>query len=300
MERPIDRLIAYIEDKGISPSQAEKTLGTANAYIQNAKNRKGEIGSSILNKIATEFLDLNLIWLITGKGEMLLPTGNDNNNSTSTHNATDKINIVSDKESDNILHPTKGKKLHPKLHPASNLGLPKVVTVTESNDDIISLVGVKVAAGYLNGYGDPEYIETLPTLRVPGVKGGTHRAFEVKGHSMSPTLYNSSIVVGRWIEDFSEIRDRRIYIIVTKSEGIVVKRVLNRVSESDKLILISDNHNKREYPNILLSPDDVLEIWYVRGAFSFEFPEPDALNQRVNDLEARLTFLNDKIDRMGV
>lgn len=197
-----------------------------------------------------------------------------------------------------ILHPTYDKSLHANLHAKHTLGLPKVITVGENEAELISLVPHKASAGYLNGYGDPEYVETLPTIRMPNLGSGTHRAFEIKGHSMNPTLYNGSMSIGRWVESLDEIRDRRIYIVVTKSEGIVAKRVLNRVNESGKLILVSDNHNRKEYPNIILDASDVLELWYQRANLAFEFPEPDIIYNRMNDTEARLTLLEDKIKHL--
>ncbi|WP_223225155.1 S24 family peptidase [Sphingobacterium cavernae] len=196
------------------------------------------------------------------------------------------------------VHPSNKEIVHPTVHPTTILGLPKVITIGENDAELISLVPVKAAAGYLNGYGDPEYVETLPTIRMPNLGNGTHRAFEIKGHSMSPTMHNSSISIGRWTESLNDIRDGRIYIIVTKSEGIVVKRVLNRSNDSGKLILISDNHNKREYPNIILDASDVIELWYQRANLAFEFPEPDTMNTRVNDLEARLSLFEYKIKHL--
>lgn len=182
--------------------------------------------------------------------------------------------------------------------PNLNFGVPKVVSVNENNEELISLVNVKAAAGYLNGYADPEYIERLPTIRMPGIKGGSHRAFEIRGHSMSPTMHNSSIAIGRWVESFDDIRDRYVYIVITSSEGIVMKRVLNRIHETGKLILLSDNQNKREYPNIILDVSDVLEVWKLRAGFIFEFPEPGELYNRFNDLEAKVSIMQDQMLKM--
>lgn len=175
------------------------------------------------------------------------------------------------------------------------LGLPKIVTVNEDDEELVPLVNVKAAAGYLNGYADPEYIEKLPTIRMPGLKGGTHRAFENSGHSMNPTFHNKSILIGRWVENFDEIRDRYVYIVVTKTDGVVNKRVLNRIKERNQLVLISDNANKREYPNIIVDAEDILELWKVRAAFSFEFPEPTQWQDRFNELEAQITYLAQQV-----
>lgn len=182
--------------------------------------------------------------------------------------------------------------------PNLNFGVPKVVSVNENNEELISLVNVKAAAGYLNGYADTEYIERLPTIRMPGIKGGSHRAFEIRGHSMSPTMHNSSIAIGRWVESFDDIRDRYVYIVITRSEGIVMKRVLNRIHETGKLILLSDNQNKREYPNIILDVLDVIEVWKLRAGFIFEFPEPGELYNRFNDLEAKVSLMQDQMLRI--
>src|SRR5204863_1338996 len=42
-----------------------------------------------------------------------------------------------------------------------------VVTVDQDNRNNIELVPHKAAAGYLNGYADPEYIKELPRFKLP-------------------------------------------------------------------------------------------------------------------------------------
>lgn len=276
----VDRILQIIEHKGISKLKFYNETGLSNGFLDKVK----DVGASKIERILNTYPEINPIWLVMGNGDMII-----------------KPNVS----------PVKEKKVHLLNAPGSNeeilshersikdMGLPKVVTVREHNTEAISLVPVKAAAGYLNGYSDPEYIENLPTIHVPNLGHGTHRAFEIKGHSMNPTLHSSSVGIGRWVEHLDDIRDRRIYIIVTKTEGVVTKRVLNRVDDTGRLVLISDNSNKREYPNILLDPSDILEIWYLRAVIAFEFPEPDIMYQRVNDLEAKFTVLEDKINRMA-
>lgn len=208
---------------------------------------------------------------------------------TAAPNANEPKHMVSEQKTAHNVHPTSSVSVHPTVHPTLSLGLPKVVTVDAQNEELVALVNGKAAAGYLNGYGDPEYIERLPVINMPGLKGATHRAFEVVGHSMQPTLHNRAIAIGRYVENFTELRERYIYIVVSKTEGIVVKRVLNRINEQGTLILLSDNANKKDYPNIIVDAEDVKEIWKLRAALSFEFPEPSM--DRINDVEARLTYL---------
>jgi len=172
------------------------------------------------------------------------------------------------------------------------LNAPKILTIDSSTQEENTLfVTAKAAAGYLNGFADPEYTETLQSINLPGLKGQTHRAFEIKGNSMLPTHHSGSIAIGRYVESFNDIRDRRIYIVVTKTDGIVLKRVLNRIKEDNKLILISDNDNKREYPNYPVAPEDVIELWYWRASIIRESPEPGTVYTRINDLEGRLALI---------
>lgn len=278
-----DQLDKFLEYNDLNDRQFSLKSGLSNGILGKARVR-GALSQDNIAKILHSFPELNANWLFTGNGEML-------------QNSTSNSSIIA--TSEKITHNLIEGNLLSSTGSVKDLGLPKVVTVREHNTEAISLVPVKAAAGYLNGYSDPEYIENLPTINVPNLGSGSHRAFEIKGHSMNPTLHSSSVGIGRWVEHLDDIRDRRIYIVVTKTEGVVTKRVLNRVDDTGRLVLISDNSNKREYPNILLDPSDILEIWYLRAVIAFEFPEPDIMYQRVNDLEAKFTVLEDKINRMS-
>lgn len=173
------------------------------------------------------------------------------------------------------------------------LQVPKVVTVDKVGRDNVVLVPVKAAAGYLTGYSDPSFIRSLPTYNLPNLHNGTFRMFQVGGHSMYPTLHNGSYVVGEWVEDWvNSIKDNRIYVVVVRGddeEGILVKRVLNRLSKYGHLYLKSDN--RREYPNITLSPQNIIEVWEVKLYLGWELPDPATLYSRVNDLEAEIEHL---------
>ena len=69
--RLIDRFVTYLDSKGIKRANAEKSLYIANGYIRKQEAGNGTVGSDILEKIIGHYVDLNLIWLLTGKGEMI-------------------------------------------------------------------------------------------------------------------------------------------------------------------------------------------------------------------------------------
>lgn len=167
--------------------------------------------------------------------------------------------------------------------------IPKVVTVDKSGKDNVVLVPVKAAAGYLLGYGDAEFIQSLPTFSLPNIQNGTFRMFQVEGNSMYPTLSDKSYVVGEWVENWiKDIKDNRIYVTVCDN-GVLVKRVLNRLKKYDNLYLKSDN--RRENPNVTLEPNQIKEVWAVKMHLSFELPDPTVLYDRVGDLEAEIDHI---------
>ncbi len=144
-----------------------------------------------------------------------------------------------------------------------------VVTVDEQSRNNIELVPVRAAAGYLNGYADPEYIKELPRFKLPILKQGTYRAFEISGDSMLP-IVPGTIVIGELVEDINSIKNGKPYVLVTSREGIVFKRVFNYLQESGKLFLVSDN---RQYTPYQVDGADVIEVWSAKAYISVNFPE---------------------------
>lgn len=62
-----DRIIEYLEYKGISKYKFYKETGLSNGFL----DKKGSIGADKCEIIFSHYPDLNLEWLITGQGEKL-------------------------------------------------------------------------------------------------------------------------------------------------------------------------------------------------------------------------------------
>ena len=164
-------------------------------------------------------------------------------------------------------------------------GVPRIITVDNAGNDNIVYVPVKARAGYLLGYGDAEFIETLPTFRLPGLNNSTYRMFEVEGPSMAPNVLHGDRIIGEWIDELDKIRDNRVYVIVHKG-GVAVKRVINRLKERGKIYLKSDTiAHRHEFPTLEVDPEDINEIWYGRMKISSDFSEPAEVYHRLADLE---------------
>src|SRR3954469_4608024 len=123
--------------------------------------------------------------------------------------------------------------------------------------NIIHFVPVKAAAGYLAGYGDPEFIDELNTFTLPMLAGGNYRAFEIVGDSMLPTP-SGSVIVAEKIDNLENIKSNLTYIVVSRNEGIVYKRVLKNNKVKNKITLVSDNTIFQPYT---VNAEDVLEVW---------------------------------------
>jgi len=122
---------------------------------------------------------------------------------------------------------------------------------------LVQFVPVKAAAGYLAGYADPEFLDELNTFTLPMLASGNYRAFEIVGDSMLPTP-SGSVIVGEKVEDVEDIKANNTYIVVSKSEGIVYKRVMKNNRLKNKLILVSDNP---QYSPYNINTEEVLEVW---------------------------------------
>lgn len=167
-----------------------------------------------------------------------------------------------------------------------NNKVPQVITVDSHNKDNIVMVPHSLKAGYIEGFNNPKFIKKLPSYRLPGMNNGVFRMFEVEGNSMRGTIPNKSIAVGQFVENWIEdVKDNQVYAVISNEvEDGFIKRVLNRIEKYDNLICKSDN--RKNYPNQNINPSAIKEIWHIKAALIFEFPDPADIYDRLNDLEA--------------
>jgi transcriptional regulator with XRE-family HTH domain len=141
------------------------------------------------------------------------------------------------------------------------------IAVDRHGDNVIELVPYKARAGYLSGYADPEFIESLQHISLPHLRNGKYRAFPVEGDSMPP-LRSGDFVVGKYIEHLGDVMDGKTYILLT-NDGIVYKR-LNKNGKNG-LIASSDNNFYEPYP---VKVSDILEIWQYSCSIAMAEFEP--------------------------
>lgn len=135
----------------------------------------------------------------------------------------------------------------------------------------IPVVPEYARAGYLAGYSDKEYIDTLPMHEtiVSKYHRGRYMAFEVVGDSMDDdskrSIPHGSIVTAReirrelWLSKFHTHR-YPFYVIVHKEDGILIKEIVKHDVANGVITLRSLNPDKIEYPDLVVHLDDVEQI----------------------------------------
>lgn len=70
--KAIERIALYLKAMAISPHSFEKQINLSNGYYAKQLNHSGSIGSDILVRIHEQYPSLNILWVLTGEGEMIL------------------------------------------------------------------------------------------------------------------------------------------------------------------------------------------------------------------------------------
>lgn len=169
-------------------------------------------------------------------------------------------------------------------------GWPRVVAVTvdAQNRPNIELVRTRAAAGYIDSFADPEFISELPHFQLPALQGRL-RAFEIEGDSMLP-LESGSIVVCRYVEKITDVKDGHCYVAVSMRDGVVYKR-LQQDPKRNGFVCRSDNAN---YPTFALPWNEVRELWEYQAHIAFRDPatiHQNLLEEKIEEIRKNVADL---------
>jgi transcriptional regulator with XRE-family HTH domain len=139
---------------------------------------------------------------------------------------------------------------------------------------LVPLIGIKAQAGYVKGFEQTDFIETLEKYSLPpGVnpKGLEWSYFEADGDSMEPTLSAGDILLTSLLphEDWNEIKNFCVYVILT-DEQLLVKRVYRK--NEKEWILISDNTETN--PQVSIDLSKIKQVWTLRRHIRSKVPQP--------------------------
>lgn len=162
--------------------------------------------------------------------------------------------------------------------------------------NVIHFVPVKAAAGYLAGYADSEFIDELNTFTLPMLSGSNYRAFEIIGDSMLPTP-SGSIIVGEKVDSMEDVKSNAAYIVISRNEGIVYKRIVKSNKTKNKVSLVSDNPSFQPYQ---VNTEDIIELWQAQVVIgkvaSQQRWDVNSLASLVNNLQDQVSTLKKKMN----
>ena len=253
-----ERIKEYIDYKQFTVSSFESNIGASNGVLRKAFIAKTDIKSQWLENILEKYHDINAIWLITGKGEML----------------RSQVQEI----------------LHEKL-PSSNIDNRPIIEITPKQGKPNTLVAdIKASAGFGAIMQDHKALEQLPSILLPNVPFGLNVAFQISGDSMHPTIRHLDYVAANQVNDINDIRDGYPYIIVDKDDGVLCKRIYR---EGGGFKIVSDNPS---YPPYKRAQHDILGIFkcFMRLSTDFRTYNNDVRNA-VQELRTDVKKLKKKL-----
>ncbi len=278
------RIKEVLKASKVSQTELAKALGVSHAAVNERLNKEEDIDSIQFLHTVSALTAVPLEYLITGDVDLatLGPLKN------KQHNTLKEVTVVTEGYDKVYLE---GKRIRP-----------ITVTVNPQGKELITFVPVRAQAGYLKGYGDPHYIEKLPAFNLPILKDGAYRMFEVDGDSMLQQggggLHDGDIVIAQYVEDFFTIKDRRVYVVIS-TDGVCVKRCINRLKDPQNPILVCQSDNKNgQHKDIIVRPHEIIEVWELKAFISKQLGFATDLWDLLSKVETQVALMNEKIKRI--
>ncbi len=156
-----------------------------------------------------------------------------------------------------------------------------------TQNNIFSIVKRANTSEYLNKRLHNSFIQSLETMSLPDLeKNKTYRGFEI-GEDFS---FMNALLIGEQLHHLHEMMDGKNYLIVSKNNGIIYRRIYNQTNTRGTILLSSDNLG---IATVELQVKEILEIWDIIAFMSFQMPTPQAslssIKQLVNELQHELS-----------
>jgi phage repressor protein C with HTH and peptisase S24 domain len=255
-----ERLSRFISYLGLKPTSFEAEMGFSNGSISKLLNERRALGTDRLETIVAKYPELNVDWLITGKGEMLTVSGS-------------PISIAREPES------------------FYDGGLSTSIPIA----DIKAAAG----SGYMNteALRASEFIHLPKNLTKKGkhlcirIKGNSMSPTLQDGGYVVIRLLD--------ITEWQLLISDRVYVVTDKEGQTFLKRVRNRF-DNGFIVLTSDNPDKATYPNFNLQSDEIVSIWYVEWYLSAKMPNiHDQFYSKLERMENNIDDLNRRFDELS-
>jgi hypothetical protein len=249
----IDRILQLIEYKKISKNRFYKETGLSNGFLDKVK----DVGASKVEYILDAYPDVNPIWLLTGRGTMLvddIKTEVSEPGFVYENNGPEVVPLYDENETE-IFTNKNGNKFYIYADNTIKIEIP--------------LMTEPAYAGYVEAYFDNHYLENLPTsmFTVDKIGKGNYMAFTVKNNSMwnggGYDTPGGAVILGReigrhlWHSGFRKTDYG--FILLTKT-GIYHKDIKSYNPDTGILVLSSRNPENKDFE---ISINDVNKVFNV-------------------------------------
>lgn len=248
----IEMLLAHLR---MNANELASSLGYKRSdRVYHVLRERNGISESLARDINTMYPHISYQWLKNGAGDMLVditPT-----EITEDIRSTDEYRLLQQKFNALLDDYKELKKEAEPLNPNAVLYVP--------------LVNQYAYAGYLNGYQNETYMNTLPTI--PFIADhearGNYIAFEVKGDSMNDGTEESYLEgdrllcreVPQYLWADSRLHIKKWDFVIVHEEGIIVKRIIDHNVENRTITVHSLNDM---YPDRVIDLSEVKQIFNV-------------------------------------
>lgn len=199
-----DRLASFLKYKGKGQTAFEQEAGLSRGYVQKASDN---MGYKIKSKISEYCPELNMDWLLTGKGDML-------------------------KDEQHVSEVTEVKSL-------SNLKSKDV----KKDEQMVNLYDFEASAG-LRSLLDNNHANVIDSIRIPNLPK-CDGAIHIVGDSMYPLLKSGDIVLYKEMPvDMQHLFYGEMYLIsyIIEGDAYVVVKYINRSPQGEPYVtLVSQN-----------------------------------------------------------
>lgn len=235
MDNLKERLLQFIDYKGIKVQSFERAVGLSNASVAKMGNNTRR---STIDKISNTYPDLNTNWLLTGEGKML-------NVSASESNILSSDSIFPDSnEEDTSLEP---------------------LQVAFSRSHYQPIYDIRVCAGQGIGL-DGNENKILKWVAIPDFRGC--QGMMVFGDSMYDKYKSGDVVFFRQVFNRDQIENGQPYIVITREDRLL--KLIYDEGDPDYITLVSYNvctnpDGRRTYPDMKIPKKDILFLYKIVG-----------------------------------
>jgi transcriptional regulator len=260
-EKIITRLFTYLQVKKIPHTRFEKEIGLSNGYLNTQLKRNSDLGESVIRKIIDNCLDIDLVWLLTGKGRML--------------------------------------KIEEKTIESPQLSLPSMddnfirIPVVD--------IAVAAGTGYCNpDYIEEVECISMPRTMIKNgctylcvrVKGQSMMPSILDGGYLVVRLMER--------HEWSNIRDNYVYVVSDRDGKAYVKRLKNRLRQHGFIVCMSDNVDKQNYANFNIYNEELNSVWFAEWYFTAKIPNiQETFYRKQSEFEDRLDELTSQYKQLA-